>query len=75
MQATLEIIIAVVVLVAASMVLMFGYNTQIEGFSSDASNLEERGCEFQRERTDDSSDLSPRCRDDSTDSEDDDDGG
>lgn len=63
MQTTIEIVIAVVVLVAASMVLMFGYNTQIEGFSTDADTLEERGCEFQRERADDSSDLSPRCQD------------
>ena len=74
MQTTIEIIVAVMVLVIASMVLMFGYNSQIEAFSSDASDLEESGCEYQRERAEDSSDLSLRCRDGSINSQDDDDG-
>lgn len=56
----LIMVVTVMMLVAAS--VMFIYSDQIDRFSSDTDDLSDRGCEFQRERVDDPSELSPECQ-------------
>ena len=66
MDKTLEIAVTAMILLAAAAILLISYNGQITSFNSDTDNLEQQGCEYQRQRADDPSELSVGCQEETS---------
>lgn len=62
----MEIVLAAAVLMGVGAIVLIGFSGQIGELDSNTDSIENQGCEYQRERTDDPEQLSPECREGGT---------
>lgn len=66
MDLPMEIVVAVAVLMGVGAIVLVGFSGQIGDLDSNTDSIEDQGCEYQRERTDDPEQLSPGCQEGGT---------
>jgi hypothetical protein len=66
MDMPLKIVLAAAVLMGVGAIILIGFSGEIGELDSTTDSIEDQGCEYQRERTDDPEQLSPECREEGT---------